>query len=165
MTEFYPWIVLLHIVGAFLFALSHGVAVWMVVRLRAETDPRRITALLDLSSTSLNGLYLGLLLLLVGGIWAGIVGSWFGRGWIWAAIGVLVAIVIAMYLIATPYFARLRTAIGQRPRDLAKDAPDPVALPDSDIAALAAGAPMAQLTGIGFGGLVIILWLMVVKPF
>ena len=48
---------------------------------------------------------------------------------------------------------------------LAKDAPDPVPLPDAEIGAIAARTPVALLSAIGFGGLLIILWLMVVKPF
>jgi hypothetical protein len=36
---------------------------------------------------------------------------------------------------------------------------------DADVGALAARAPVAPLLGIGLGGLLIILWLMVLKPF
>jgi hypothetical protein len=161
----YHWIVLLHISGAFLFAISHGVGVWVAIQLRRERDPRRIAALLDLSSSSLNGLYFGLLLLLVGGIWAGIVGDWFKFLWIWAALIVLVAIVVLMYVFATPFFKELRTAVGQRTMGMARDAPDPVPRTDAEIVAIAARTPVAVLSAIGFGGLLIILWLMVVKPF
>jgi hypothetical protein len=161
----YPWIVLLHIVGAFVFALSHGVGIWMAVQLRKERDPRRIAALLDLSSSSLSGVYVGLLLLLIGGIWAGIMADWFKFAWIWIALVVLIAITVQMYLVATPFFSELRTAIRQRTQRTPKDAPDPVPLPDADVAAIAARTPVNILAAIGFGGLLIILWLMVVKPF
>jgi hypothetical protein len=161
----YEWIVLLHIVGAFLFAISHDAGVWVAIQLRHEQDPRRIEALLDLSGSSLNGLYVGLLLLLVGGIWAGIYRGWFQFAWIWAALVDLVAIVILMYVVATPFFKKLRTALGQRTMGMPKDAPDPVPLSDGEIAAIAAQTPVALLSAIGFGGLLIILWLMVVKPF
>lgn len=161
----YPWIVLLHVAGAFIFVLSHGAAIWMVYELPKQREPKRIEALLDLSGTSLTGTYLGLLLLLVGGIWAGIYGDWFRYGWIWAAIGVLVAITIIMYVVATPFFKRLRIALGQRAMGYPKDAPDPVPAPDAEILAIAGQSPVAVLTAVGFGGLLIILWLMVVKPF
>ena len=161
----YEWIVLLHVVGAFVFVLSHGVAVYMVNELPKQRDSRRIVALLDLSSASLNGLYLGLVLLLIGGIWAGIYGGHFGRGWIWAALVVLVAIVVAMYAIATPYFKQLRLAAGQRVMGMPKDAPEPVALDEAAILAIAARSPAATLTAVGVGGLLIILWLMILKPF
>src|SRR4051794_38926188 len=92
----HQWGGLLPLVGAFVFVASHGVAVWMSVQLSRERDPRRIAALLDLSSISLGGVYGGLALLLIGGIWAGIDGGFFSRGWIWAAIAVLVVIIVAM---------------------------------------------------------------------
>ena len=161
----YQWIVLVHIVGAFLFVMAHGAAVWSAVQIRRERDPRRITALLDLSGMSLTALYVGLLVLLVGGIWAAIYQDWFRFLWPWAALIVLVAVVILMYVVATPFFKGLRIAIGQRTMGLPKDAPDPTPLPDAEIAALAARTPVNQLALIGFGGLLIILWLMVLKPF
>jgi hypothetical protein len=163
--DLYPWIVLLHIAGAFLFVASHGVATWMALQISRERDRTRIGALLDLSSASLGGLYVGLLLVLIGGIWAGIAGGWFGRGWIWVALGLLIAISVVMYLVATPYFRALRGAVGIRSQYGPKDAPDPVPLSDAEVAAMAARSPVSVLSATGVGGLLIILWLMVVKPF
>jgi hypothetical protein len=163
--EIYPWVVLLHIIGAFTFALSHGVAVWMAVQLPKERDRNRIAALLDLSAASLNGLYIGLVLLLVGGIWAGILGGWFGRLWIWLALVLVIGIAVVMYIVATPYFGGLRAAVGIKSQYGKKDAPEPVPQSDAEVAAMAARSPQAILSGVGLGGLVIILWLMVLKPF
>ncbi|HKG57796.1 MAG TPA: hypothetical protein VKA85_11160 [Candidatus Limnocylindrales bacterium] len=163
--NFYPWIVLIHILGAFLFALSHGVALWMVYQLPREKERSRIAALVDLSQASIGTMYAGLLLLLIGGIWAGIAGNWFSRGWIWAAIGVLVAIVVLMYAVAAPYFRNLRIAVGAGAPYARKGQAMPEPLPDADVIALAARSPVGILSAAGFGGLVVILWLMVVKPF
>jgi len=161
----YPWIVLLHVGGAFLFVIAHGASIWTVNVIRRESQPPRIAALADLSSSSLSLAYIGLLMLLIGGIWAGIYASLFGSGWIWAALGVFIVVAVAMYAIATPFFKRLRIALGQRTMGLPKDAPDPVAAPDAEILAVASAAPAVALDVIGFGGLLVILWLMVVKPF
>jgi hypothetical protein len=161
----YPWVILLHIIGAFMFAASHGVAIWMAMQLSRERDRVRMAALLDLSAASLGGLYVGLVLLLIGGIWGGLIGNWFASLWIWAALVLLIAITVVMYLVATPYFRSLRAAIGIKSEYGPKDAPYPVALPDAEVAALAARSPVALLAVVGVGGLVIILWLMVVKPF
>lgn len=164
--ELYPWIVLLHVVGAFLFVLSHGVSVWVVNAIGRESDVRRIGALADLSSMSLAGAYVGLLLLLAGGIWAGIYASFFSRSaWIWVALVVFIAIAVGMYMVATPFFKRLRIALGQRVQGTPKDAPEPLAAPDADILAIATAAPSMALNAVGGIGLVVILWLMVVKPF
>ena len=110
--DLYPWVVLLHIVGAFVFVASHGVAIWMAIQISRERDRTRMAALLDLSASSLGGLYVGLLLLLIGGIWGGILGGWFGKLWIWLALGLVIAISVAMYAVATPYFRTLRAAVG-----------------------------------------------------
>jgi hypothetical protein len=163
--SWYPWIVLLHIVGAFVFVASHGVSIFMAIQISRERDRSRITALLDLSSASMAALYVGLLLVLVGGIWAGILGDWFKFGWIWLALGILVAVAVAMYVIATPFFKTLRAAAGARTPDGSNDANPPTPLDDAEVAALAARTPVNALAGIGFSGLLIILWLMVVKPF
>ena len=159
----YEWIVLLHIVGAFVFVLSHGASAWMAMLLRRERDRAKISALLELSTASIGGTYVGLLLLMIGGIWAGIYANHFGRGWIWAAVAVLVVVIVVMYAVATPYFVRLRAAAGMATRG---SAPDPgLRVSDDELAALAARAPVAVLLGVGLGGLLMILWLMVLKPF
>ncbi len=159
----YPWIVLLHIVGAFVFVLSHGASAWMAMLLRGERDRARIGALLSLSTASIGGTYVGLLLLLIGGIWAGIDGNHFGRLWIWAALVILVAVIVVMYAVATPYFVRLRAAAGlgrgNTPADPA------LVVSDEELAAMTATAPVALLVGVGSVGLLLILWLMVLKPF
>jgi glucan phosphoethanolaminetransferase (alkaline phosphatase superfamily) len=163
--DLYPWVILLHISGAFIFAASHGVAIWMAMQISRERDRARISALLDLSSASLGGLYLGLVLLLIGGIWGGLIKNWFGSLWIWLALGLLIAITVVMYLVATPYFRSLRAALGTKSQYGPKDAPDPVPLPDAEVVALAARSPVTILSAVGVGGLLLILWLMVVKPF
>ena len=159
----YQWIVLLHIVGAFVFVLSHGASVWMAMLIRGERDRPRIAAMLSISTASIGGAYVGLLLMLIGGIWAGIAGGHFARGWIWAAIVVLVAVIAVMYAVATPYFVKLRAAAGVETRG---KPPEPSLLAsDEDLAALASRAPVAALLGSGAIGLLLILWLMVIKPF
>ncbi len=159
----YPWIVLFHVVGDFLFVLSHGVAAWMALAIRGERDRARIGAMLSLSSLSMSGVYLGLLLLLIGGIWAGIAGGHFGRGWIWASLAILVIVTAVMYAVAMPYFVRLRGAVGVPTRGAE---PDPaLRLGDEHLAALVARAPVVPIIGVGAGGLLLILWLMVTKPF
>ena len=153
--ELYPWIVFLHIAGAFIFAMSHGVAAWSSFRLDRERDPVRVRALLDLMSESLMGVYIGIVVLLIGGIWAGIMGGHFGRGWIWAA----------MYLLATRYYGGLRQAVGMRTGQMPKDAPDPTPVGQPELEAILARNPSSALAGVGFGGLGLILLLMVLKPF
>jgi hypothetical protein len=165
MEQLYPWIVFGHIAGAFVFAMSHGVGAWSSFRLDRERDPVRVRALLELMSESLAGVYVGLLILLIFGIWAGIIGGHFARAWIWVSLGLLIAIAIAMYVMATRYYAGVREAVGLRSQQTKKDAPDPVPVPQAELESTLARNPSAALAAVGFGGLGLILLLMVLKPF
>jgi Predicted integral membrane protein (DUF2269) len=159
----YAWWVYLHIVGAFAFVFGHGASGLAAFRIRATRDPAQIRTLLDLSSLSLGLTYVGLLLLLIGGIAAGLAGDHFSRGWIWAAIVILVVIIVAMYAMATPFYGQLRVAAGVRAKDPKVD-PNP-AVSQADIDALAGSNRPLVLLAIGGIGLLLILWLMVIKPF
>lgn len=159
----YAYIVLLHVIGAFVFALAHGVSVAVGLRLRGAQSREQVAALLDLSGMAIGGLYVGLLLLLIGGIWAGFAGDHWGRLWIWVALGILVVVMGAMYAIATPFYGRMRAAAGvlTDPKQVARYgeiAPD-------ELARMGASARPIWLAVIGGIGLLAILWLMVVKPF
>ena len=46
--DFYPWLVFVHIAGAFTFVLGHGASAMVSVALRHEREPDRVRALLDL---------------------------------------------------------------------------------------------------------------------
>jgi Na+/melibiose symporter-like transporter len=159
----YAWWVYLHIVGAFAFVFGHGASGLAAFRIRATRDPGQIRTLLDLSSMALGLTYIGLLLLLIGGIAAGIAGDHFSRGWIWAAVVLLVVIIVAMYAMATPFYGQLRVAAGVRAKDPKVD-PNPV-VNQADIDALAGSNRPLVLLVIGGIGILLILWLMVLKPF
>jgi hypothetical protein len=45
----YPWVVFLHVLSALAFMLAHGSAAAVMFQVRAEREPARIHALLDLS--------------------------------------------------------------------------------------------------------------------
>ena len=161
----YPWLVLAHVIGAFTFVLSHGVSIFAAFVIRRERDPGRVGALLDLSSASLSGVYLGLLILLVAGIAAGFAGGHWGRGWIWVSIGLLVAMVVAMYPLGSSHYARVRRAVGRRAYGDPADAPPPEPLSPEELAPVLASPRPFLLAGLGGGTLVAIVALMVLKPF
>src|SRR5712691_11713059 len=57
-------------------------------------------------------MYVGLVILLIGGITAAFMAGLWGRGWIWAAIALLVALIAFMYARATRYYGEVRRAAG-----------------------------------------------------
>lgn len=137
-------------------------------KLRGERDRTRIQALLELSNAYLNWLYLALLVLLVAGIVSGIAGGYWtaGRFWLWASLGLLVAIVVAMYVIAVPHFDALRHALGLATyNDVRKKLVPPPPATDADLARLLDSPRPIQAAAIGIGGIAIIVALMMLKPF
>ena len=165
LTPYVRAIVFLHVLGAFMFVAGHGVSMFVVFRVRRETDRGKLAALLDLSGWSLGVAGIGLLLVLVSGIVAGIVLESWGRTWIWVALALFVVIGIVMTPIGGTYLRTLRLAIGQPPRGAKPDDPPPVPATDAQLAAMQASRRPELLLLIGAGGFIVILWLMMFKPF
>lgn len=166
--DWHPWIVYAHVLGAFAFAAGHGVAATMAFRLRSERDQSRIAAILDYSLWQLSPRSLmstGFLVLFVSGIAAGFTGAYWGRLWIWVAIGLLVVITGLMTPVAAGHYNKVRTAIGQKlPRDKS-DTPAPAPLPPDQLEALLMAPTPWILVGVGGIGFAAILLLMMFKPF
>lgn len=159
------WIVFLHVLGTFMFVAGHGVSMFVVFRVRREHDRVKLAALLDLSGWSLGLAGIGLLILFVSGIVAGIVlGSW-GQTWLWVALVLFVVIAILMTPVGGTYLRNLRVAIGQPPRGAKETDPPPVQATDAQLAALQDSRKPELLLLLGAGGFVVILWLMMFKPF
>ena len=163
--DWYPWIVYVHVAAAFLFFMGHGASMWTSDQIRRERDPERIRTLLELSSRSLGLVYASLVTLLVAGIVAGMMGGHFARGWIWAAIVVLVVLIVLMYGLASRYYGRVREAVGLRSYQTPKGAPDPTPVSREELAALVDTRRADYIGLIGILGLLILLWLMFFKPF
>jgi hypothetical protein len=160
-----PWLVFAHVLGAFLFVLAHGVSVFVAFRVRRERDPARIAALLDLSGASLALAFVGLLLLLVAGIVTGIVKGSFGQAWIWLSIAVLVVVSGAMTPLGSGYYGRLRSAAARQTGAAGSVDPDPPTAAPGDLEALLDTRRPETLALVGGGGFLIVLWLMMFRPF
>jgi len=165
LTPYLDWIVFLHLVGLFLFVAGHGVSIAVVFRMRPERDPARLRAYLDLSAWSLTLASVGLVILLVSGIVAGLVAGDFGRLWLWVSIVLFVVVGGLMTPLATMPLSRVRSALGQRTRGLKPTDPDPVPLPMADVAPMLDALRPGLLAAIGGGGFLVILYLMMFKPF
>jgi uncharacterized membrane protein/plastocyanin len=151
------WWVFLHIAGVFGFLMAHGVSAYVTLRLPRERDPARISHLLELSASSVGFMWNSIGLLLLGGILAGFTGHFWGQAWIWAAIVVLVAVTAAMYAMGTTWAARLRTISGAM-------AGGTEAVSAEQFEEILGSKRPYSIAGIGFAGLLVILWLMIFKP-
>lgn len=151
------WWVFLHIAGAFGFLMAHGVSAYVTLRLPKERDPARVSQLLELSASSVGFMWNSIGLLLIGGIAAGFTGHFWGQGWIWAAIVILVVVMAAMYAMGTTWAKRLRTISSAM-----VGGTEAVSRPQFE-EILRSKRPYT-IAAIGFVGLLAILWLMIFKP-
>lgn len=160
--DLYPWIVITHVFFVIIAFGAHGVSAFAVFRIKASSDRAELRTLLDLSQASLVVAGIALLLAILLGIWAAVMGGHFSRTWPWVAIGVLVVVVLAMTPLAANPMRELRTALG-----LGTDKSGAPLVPgsDADIAAANAKLQPELTTVVGIVGLALLLWLMEVKPF
>lgn len=163
----YRWLVFLHILGAFGFMLAHGVSVNVMLQLRRERDRQRIETLLGLARSRMVATFTwaSFLMLLAAGITLGFLGRWWGTGWIWLALGILIVQFVVMGIFGRGYVDPLIQALGlpayegQEPAS-ASNPPNPEALNEL----LQGGRPWF-LSLVGIVGWALILWLMMFKPF
>ena len=165
LSPYLGWLVFFHVVSLFLFAAGHAVSLLAVFRIKAERDPARLMAFLDLSRASLGAAFIGLLGTLLFGILAGLAAGDFGKAWLWVAIGLFVVVAGAM----TPFGAiplnKLRFAMGQQVGKPKPGDPAPVALPMAQVVPMLEALRPDVLAAVGVGGFVLILYLMMFKPF
>jgi len=82
----------------------------MALRLRQETSLERRRSLLDLSRAVFGVMYAAIASL--PGRRRGRVRGTTGQGWIWLSLGLLLAILVYMSLLGSPYYHRVRKAVG-----------------------------------------------------
>jgi hypothetical protein len=161
----YQWMVLTHFLGLFLFLMAHGVSAAMSFRVMRERNINKLQALVELSSASYGLMYAGFGLLLLSGIISGFLGHWWGAGWIWVSLGLLILLTFAMSGLGSRYYSRLRKLVGAPYMDKGKIQPPQEPASEAEIDTLIKAGKPILLTALGFGGLAIITWLMIFKPF
>lgn len=148
MANLYVWLKFFHMLGVATFLFTHGVTAGAALALRG-TVSQASRGLLKLSQASSAASYPSLLLIVVTGVWMAFAGHWWGQAWPWMAILVLVAVLGSMFWIARPYYLA---------RDAASQADEAVA------DRLSKARPIAAFW-IGGVSVLILVFLMVVKPF
>jgi uncharacterized membrane protein len=154
----YSWWKFLHIVGVIAFVSFHGVSMVAALRVRKERDRVRIATVLQLSGSSLMGMYVSLAWLITFGVVAGIQGDFWNDGWFWISIGLLVLAVGEMSAVGRPYYERLKEAVEVRPSGVPRRS-------DEELEEILS-SPVALWNAVfGVAVLLAITWLMIFKPF
>lgn len=154
----YTWWKFLHVAGVIAFVTFHGVSVMAALRVRKERDRGRIATMLQLSGSSVTGMYVSLAWLITFGVVAGIQGDSWNDGWFWISIGLLVLVVGEMSAVARPYYQRVKEAVEVRPSGVPRRS-------DEELDEILR-SPVAVWNAVfGAAVLVAITWLMIFKPF
>jgi uncharacterized membrane protein len=161
----YNWLVFAHVLGVVIFAAGHGISMAMLAMLRNERNPDRLRAMLDMSLGGLFATYGGLLLIIVSGVWLGFEGGFWGQGWLWTSIAILVAITVFMMFVGVTHFGRIREAVGLQPYRFTRQVTLGPIASEADIAALAMSPKVGLTMSLGTLALIALLILMTVKPF
>jgi hypothetical protein len=166
--DLYSWLIFVHIGSLLAFVMAHGVSVSVLFALRRGGSLERTRSLLDLSSSSFTAVYASVVVLLLSGIAAGIIGNFFlsGRWWLWASLAIFIGIVFFMGWVRWVRMIDVRHAAGlQTPDDVKKGIPAPEPSDEAAIVAAVERTLPWLVLAVGFGGLLVILALMMFKPF
>lgn len=162
--DLYKAVVFIHATTILLYIVAHGTSMAAAFALKRETDPARVRALLDLARSSLG--VPALVLVVVGlltGILAGFMGGHWGTGWLWISIALFVLVGGLMTPMTTLRLKPIRAAAGMPAETGVPEAP-PQENPEELRRLLDAWNPMIP-GAMGLVAFVVILYLMLVKPF
>ena len=162
----YRWLVFIHVLGVFIFLLSHGVSAGVGFWLRKERNIERVSVLLDLSNSPGHFMGGSFLWIMVSGFVLGYQGGWLRAGWFWFSIILLFAIASAMtVLMAIPY-RKVRQALGAKEPYKNRNFPKPSEKPtEKEVDKMLRRARPIESGFLGILGIAFVLYLMMFKPF
>jgi hypothetical protein len=159
------WLIFLHVLSALTFFLAHGASAAMAFKVRKETDLVRIRAMLDLSESTIEIMFLSFLGLLLTGVALPFFLQIWNRGWVWASLLLMVFVFIWMVWMNEQDYKILRKLVGLPYRQGSKEYP---AEPPASVEEVTAQLSKLNVNGlviVGYVIPVIVLWLMIFKPF
>jgi len=160
--DVYEWVVFVHVAAVLGFMLAHGVQVTATWKMRSEPDPQQSLTFFNLLP-SVTQLRVLLAVIVLTGAAAAFMGSWWGQGWLWASVLLLAGISAAMWQYAGSYYGLIETAATRLIEVAGDPAQEPIAQREFQVARRS-WQPIG-MTVIGVGGTLVILWLMMFKPF
>lgn len=160
-----PWVVFLHVLTAFTFFLAHGASVAMAFKIRSETKFERIRAMLDLSSSTFLVMIISFVVMGLTGLILPFMLKIWDKGWVWTSIVLLVLVIVQMGFISERRYKPLRRLVGLPYLVGGKEFPAEEPASAEEVQAHLIKLKSGELVGVGYVIPMIILWLMVFKPF
>ncbi len=159
------WLIFLHVLSAITFFLAHGASAAMMFKVRNETDLVRIRAMLDLSDSTLEIMFIAFLgMMLTGLVMPFFLHIW-NKIWVWLSIVLMIFVFIWMVRMSEGTYKVLRKLIGAPYRQGSKELP---AEPPAELEVIVSHLKSIRMTPIlliGYGIPTFVLWLMIFKPF
>ncbi len=157
----YAWVVFLHVTVVFVFLVQHAVEIFVTYKLREQKDYEgiEVTYSFMLNNNSRNLRITYSLIVLTGAV-AGFMSTWWKQGWIWTALGIMLLIWAVMRRFGGNYLNAVDAITERAIRNKA----DPSSL-EKFRTDLKARREPEIMTGTSVIGVLIILWLMMFKPF
>ena len=160
-----PWLVFLHTLSALTFFLAHGTSVAMAFKLRKETDFARIRAMLDLSASTIGVMFTAFLAMGLTGLVMPFILKIWNKGWIWISIVLMIGVVLQMGFMNEKRYKILRKLVGLPYMQGSKEFPAEPPASQAEVEAHLKKLNVHELVTVGYMIPMIVLWLMVFKPF
>lgn len=165
MGSIYLWLKFIHVLAVLTFFMSHGTSIVFAFRLKREKDLTRIQAMFDMSGQMWLVMILSLLLILVVGVVITFMGDWWSRGWVWASLVLTLGITIWMFVLGQGTYHPMRRAFGLSYMHRGQEMPAEQPVSEAQRAELIARTRPWEMLAVAYGGFVVVLWLMMFKPF
>jgi hypothetical protein len=157
----YVWVVYLHILMIFIFLIQHAAEIWVSFKLREQKEPEGILSTYAfMPNNNVRNLRITYSLIIITGIAAGFITTWWRQGWMWMALGVMIVIWIVMKRVSSIYLYAVDAIAEQALKN--RDDASAIDKFRSDLKARREPEILSAFSSLG--GL-IILWLMMFKPF
>jgi hypothetical protein len=159
------WLIFLHVLAALTFFLGHGTSAAMAFQLRKETDFARIRAMLDLSDSTLEIMFVSFLVMGLTGLALPFFIHTWNKGWVWASIILMTFVFIWMVGMNERAYKALRKLVGLPYRQGSKEYPAQSPASTKEVTALLQKTGVTSLVVVGYIIPAVVLWLMIFKPF
>ena len=160
-----PWLIFLHTLSAITFFLGHGTSMAMAFRIRKETDFARIRTMLDLSESTIQAAMIAFLVMGLSGLIMPFILKLWGKGWIWASIILMFVVFFEMVFMNEKRYKILRKLVGLPYRQGNNILPAELPASQAEVEAHIKKMNVNELIIVGYMIPMIVLWLMVFKPF
>jgi hypothetical protein len=145
--------------------VAHGTSIAISFRVKQEQDMSKVKTMLDLSGSMWIAMMLSLLVAGIAGIVLGFMLKWWSQWWIWVSVVLLLAITVWMFQIGQGTYHPLRKALGLPYMARGRDLPAEESASEEESRALIAKTSPGLMLLVGYGGFVLIIWLMMFMPF